>query len=527
MPAHDGGEVVELEERGQPLRVVLPLLQPLDDAELPLDQPEGAQREVDERATDPGAHALQLGRGLGEFAAQLLARVGHLLPLADEMLAVGLQRGDPLGECGGVRVQGVDGPDDLRELVVAAGEGDRLLRGGVLRLGEAGGAAAQDRQRPGERARHRRGDTDGEQHQGAEDGDPHLQLGDVLVAQLGEILGALFEEAGLHPAHRVDPRGERGRELLRAGVEFAVGEGGRVGEPCEVLLGGVDLGSVDRGVVGGAGGLGRALAEVGEGGVGAQPGLERGGGQRVTPLGVGLRGGSGRRRQAGDRVDHGPRGARHAQRGEQQSAGGGGLLDGAVQLGERVGSGAGPGRCLFGQLFGEPVQLGDGGGVGLMRFEGAALPAERGPAHGGDGVEFVAQRLRGVGVGAQLLDLPVDAGAVLLGGRLGLGAAGRDVGDDLVALVGEGVGEAEGVLSALGERHQVLRVTEPAGGGDDGRRPGSGDRGGHHGHGDDEPVAYVRGAAPADGGLLLRVSRGSRLLAFATRPRLLHRCSHS
>ena len=68
------------------------------------------------------AQPLQLGGGVGEFGAQLLAGVGHLLPLADEVLAVGLQGGDPLVQGGGVRVQGVDGADDLGELVVAAGE---------------------------------------------------------------------------------------------------------------------------------------------------------------------------------------------------------------------------------------------------------------------------------------------------------------------------------------------------------------------------------------------------------------------
>ena len=85
--------------------------------------------------------------------------------------------------------------------------------------------------------------------------------------------------------------------------------------------------------------------------------------------------------------------------------------------------GAGPGRHLLGQLLGEAVQFGDGGGVGVVRLEGAALAGERGPAHGGDAVQVAAQRGGRVGVGAQFLDLPVDAGA--RAARLGALALGR------------------------------------------------------------------------------------------------------
>ncbi len=47
MAPHDGREVVQLEEeRAEAVRVLLALLQALDDPELPLDQAEGAQREV-------------------------------------------------------------------------------------------------------------------------------------------------------------------------------------------------------------------------------------------------------------------------------------------------------------------------------------------------------------------------------------------------------------------------------------------------------------------------------------------------
>jgi hypothetical protein len=217
----------------------------------------------------------------------------------------------------------------------------------------------------------------------------------------------------------------------------------------------------------------------------------------------------------------------HAERGEQQPAGGRGLLHGGVEFGQGVSAGAGARRRALGQVLGEPVEFGDGGGVRLVRLQRAALAGERGPSHGRYAVEPGPQGRRRVRVGTQLLDLPVHAGAALLGGGLGLGAAGRDVGGDVVALVGQRVGEDEGVPRLLGERHQLLGVVELPGGGQDGRRAGTGDGRGDHGHGDDQPVAYMGGAALAGGGRRLSALLGGRLLACATRPRLLHRCSHS
>ena len=134
----------------------------------------------------------------------------------------------------------------------------------------------------------------------------------------------------------------------------AVGERGLVGEGGEVLLGGVDLGAGDRrSRTRRAASFGARVAEVGEGGVGAQPGLLGGGAERVALLGVGreevvLGGG---RPVTGLMTVCG--GRRHGERGQQQPAGGGGLLDGGVELGEGVRAGTGPGRHLLGQLLGE------------------------------------------------------------------------------------------------------------------------------------------------------------------------------
>ncbi len=525
VPAHDRGEVVELEERGEALGVLLALLQALDDGELAFDEAESAQGEVDEGVADAVPQTVQLGGGLGEFGAQPFAGVGHLLPLADEVLAVGLQGGDALVEDDGVSVQGVDGVDDLGELVLATVELDGLLGRRVLGLGEPGGAEAQDGEGPGETAGHARGDTHGEQHQGAEDGDTDLQRGDVVVAQPLQGLGAAVVEGGLHTAHQVDTGGESRLGTLGVGGQIPVGERRLVGEGGQIAVGGVDLVAGDRGVVRGARGLRRGVVEVGEGGVGAQPGLLGGGAEGGALPGVGVRGGLPGARDAGERVDDGLGGGRHAEGGEQQPPGGCGLLYGGVQLGQSVGAGARAGRHLCGQALGEPVEFGDGGRVGGVRFQRAALAGERAPAQGRDAVEVVAQRGgRDGGVGAQFLHLPVDAGAALLAGRLGLGAAGGDVRGDLVALVGEGVGEGERVLGLLGERHQLLGVVQLPGGGDDGGDACAGDGGGHDGHSDDQPVPYVcrtplaggcdvAGGAGRGTGSGLRAPRGGRLLA--------------
>ncbi len=146
--AHDGRHVVELEEGAEAVRVLLALLQLLDDAELALDEPEVAQGEVDEGVPDGAAELFELGGEEGDPPLELGALGGEL---GGEGLLVGGQVGPLGGEVPGARgepgelaVQGVEGADGLRELVVAAGEADRLLGGRV-------GAAASGRRRCGAR----------------------------------------------------------------------------------------------------------------------------------------------------------------------------------------------------------------------------------------------------------------------------------------------------------------------------------------------------------------------------------------
>lgn len=403
-----------------------------------------------------------------------------------------------------MRVQRVDGPNHLGELVVAAGELHRLLRSRVR--GEAGRAQAQHGQRAGERTGHRHRDADRDQQQGADEGDPDLQCGDVVVPQPLQVLGAVVVERGLGAAHQLDAGGERRVHLVRTGAELGVGERRLVGEFGEVLVRGRDVRSGDRGVVGVLGVLGGRLAEVREGRVRAEPGLLGGGAERVAPLGVGRGRAAGGGRQAGERADDRLGGARDVEGREEQSAGGGGLLDRGVQLGEGVRAGARAGRQLLGQVLGERVEFGDDVGVRLMRFESGALTGERRSAGGADAVQVLQEDGGRVLVRPHLVDLPVDPGAALLGGRHGLRPARGDVRGDLVALVGQRVGERQRLLGPPGERHQVLGVVQLLGGRQDRGGSGAGDGGRDDRHGDDQPIAHMGGAALARGGL----PRGTR-----------------
>lgn len=80
--AHDRGHVVELEEGGEPFRVLLALLQRLDDPELTLDEAEVAQREVDEGVVDGVLQLLQLGRQIGHLDLEFGALDGECLAAA-------------------------------------------------------------------------------------------------------------------------------------------------------------------------------------------------------------------------------------------------------------------------------------------------------------------------------------------------------------------------------------------------------------------------------------------------------------
>lgn len=457
--------MVELEEGGQPLRVVLALLQVLDDTELALDEAEGAQREVDEGVVDRVLQRFQLGGEVGRHDLEFGALEGERLASGDQLGALGLQALEAAVELVEqsvqLAVQGVDGPYDLGELVVAAGVADRF---GVVGLsGEAGGADPQDGERLGEGTGHGGGDTDGDQQAATEQRDPQFERGDVVVAQLLQVLDLCCAEGGLDAPHPVDPGGEGRLDLLAAGLLVGLGQLGAVGEGVEVLLRPVDLRPGDGGRQLVAGGGARGLVEVGERGEFADPGLLGGGAQLVTgavvlaaALVLALEG------QPGDRVGLRKRGGTgYGERGEEQPAGCGGLLGGPAERERGAGGLGGARRGLLGEFLGEVEELGNDLGVRLMGGQHRALAAERVAAQGGDGGEVAAQC--GRGRFPDLVHPLVDAGAPAAGVALALtrragllAAAGRDVGGDLVTLVGEGVGQRDGLLVQLGEGDQPL-----------------------------------------------------------------------
>ncbi len=527
---HDGGHVVQLEEGRETLGVLLALLHALDDAELTLDEAEGAQRQVHEGVVHGVPEPFQLP---GEFRHPGL----ELGPLERECLTVGgrftvlaLHAPEPAGDVVlqsvQLAVQGVDGAYDLGELVVAPGVADRF--GGLGLGGDTAGPDPQDRERLGEGAGDRRGDADGDQQAAAEQGEAELQRGDVVVAQCFQPFDLRRAQRGLDPAHAVDTGGQRRLDLLGVGLPVAVRQFGAVGEPGEVLLRPRDLGAGDRGgetvPCGGAGGL----VELGEGGEFAHPGLLGRGAQLVAgavalavPRVLALHGQTGERVGLLLRLRTG-----YGERGQQQSPCGGGLFDGGAE-GERGAGGVGGARRgLLREFVGEVVQLGDDLGVRLVGLHRGALAGEGGPAEGGDGGEVPAQR-RGGGL-QDLVHLLVDTGRRTRGAVLAVAllTAARDVGGHLVALVREGVREGDRLLVQLGERHQALGLVEVRGR-SQGRRGARRDDGDpYDGNAGDEPAAYPHG--PLGGTRCLRRRPGLLARAvLAPRPLLLHRCSQS
>lgn len=362
-------------------------------------RPSVRSEEVDEGVVDRVPQPFELA---GEFRHRdlefgALEREG--LAAGDELAPLALQALQPAGDVVvqsvQLAVQGVDGPYDLGELVVAPGVADWF--GGLGFGGDAPGPDPQDGERLGEGAGDGGGDADGDQQAAAEQGQAELQRGDVVVAQPLQALDLLGAQRGLDPAHAVDPGGERRLDLLGVGRPVGVGQLGPVGEPGEVLLRAGDLGAGDRGGQPVAGGGPGRLVELGEGGELAHPRLLGGGAQFVAvavvlaaALVLGLHG------QSGERVDLLLRlRAGHRERGQDQPPGGRGLLHGSAE-GERGAGGVGGARRgLPVELVGDAVELVDDLGVRLVRLHRRALAGEGGPAERGDGGEVPAQRRRG------------------------------------------------------------------------------------------------------------------------------------
>ena len=101
--AHPGGQVVELEQLGQPVRVLLAALQPVEVADQPVDQDLGTAGQVDEHRRDGGPQRGLLGGGPDGLQVDRVERLGHLAELVP---AADRQRfGDLLGDLGRRRVR--------------------------------------------------------------------------------------------------------------------------------------------------------------------------------------------------------------------------------------------------------------------------------------------------------------------------------------------------------------------------------------------------------------------------------------
>ena len=76
--AHPGGEVVELEQLGQPVRVLLAALQPVQVTDQPVDQDLRTAGQVDEHGGDRGPQRGLFGGGPDRLQVDRVERLGHL-----------------------------------------------------------------------------------------------------------------------------------------------------------------------------------------------------------------------------------------------------------------------------------------------------------------------------------------------------------------------------------------------------------------------------------------------------------------
>ncbi len=208
--AHARREVVELEELGEGLRVLLLVLQLLDEAQLALDEGLRAAREVDEDAVERGAQPGLLGGQPHRLLVHLVERAGDLADLLAR-----LDRGPAhLGVGCLALAQAADG-------------------GGEPALGDVEGRAAQQPQGPQQRAGHEehhgRARHEGEQQHhrrhACRVARAVLQRGGVVLQALAQLVG----DAGdllLHGVGRRVPvlRGDLQRQARAAPAEHDLGE---------------------------------------------------------------------------------------------------------------------------------------------------------------------------------------------------------------------------------------------------------------------------------------------------------------
>ncbi len=464
--AHTGGEVVELEQRGQLVRVGLAALELGDQGQLTLDEALASTREVGEHRVDVATEQGLLGGESDGFLVHVVEGRGHLADLVPAVHTDGLH-----GRVDVLRVGLGQLLDELGQTVV----GDLL--GGVLQTTQ--------------RAHHGAGHDEGADERDAEDQDDEGTVEDGfllgLVAQLTGLLVHLREQGQLDLGHLfeldavlvVPVAVARLLALEGLGVvaEGPLGEGVRRGDVGVAAVEGLEQGGGVAGADGGEaaqglflvvqGGL-AVLVVVGRHARAAAVG-ERGADDRSLDGGVLL--GRGERRQRAGRGDHvAVAGGLGHVLGQRQQRG-----DQRVVVADRLGD---VGLVLVGVL---PDRL------DLVELLG---DVDKG------GLDADHRRVVGLDLLGRVPE-GVDGPVGLLPGRddgVVLGVAVDDRARRLVALLLKGVGELGRLARHLGEQLHVVELIHIVERGVDahraqGRRRDDGE--GEQGHqtGADAPVA--------------------------------------
>ncbi|PSK61403.1 hypothetical protein B0E53_06700 [Micromonospora sp. MH33] len=216
VPPEPGGEVVDLEQPGQLVRVLGPPLQPVQQRQLPVHQALAAPGDVEEHLVEAAAQGDLVDGGLDGGPAHLVEGPAHLADLVAAVVQLGRLAGD------------VD--------LLAATQPGHHVRQPVLGHLQRGGADPGEPpvQRPADPQRHQYADHDGEQAEHPGGGEPeqdadrhrHGPLGEGVGATQLEVPQALRDRgvAGL-PGPYVEP----GRQV--AGADQGVLEGAQPDEP--------------------------------------------------------------------------------------------------------------------------------------------------------------------------------------------------------------------------------------------------------------------------------------------------------
>lgn len=493
--AHAGREVVELEERGQLVRVGLAGLQFGDERELTLDEALGAAREVGEHRVDVAPQQGLLGGEADRLAVHVVEGRGHLADLVP-----------------GVHTDRLHGRVD----VLRVGLGQLLDQLGQPVLGDLGGGLLEAAQRtdhgPGDDERADQRDTEHEQDERTGDDRFALRLG----AQLTRLLLHVLEQRELDVVHLLD-LGGAGVEpvLVRLLVQRLQAAGGAE------RPGGVGVGVLDDRVA-----LLDRLQQLLGAAVAVDAAETREFGLLVLESGLGVL-----PVVLGEvAVD----GVAHRQRGREHGALDGGVLLGGGEGGQRT-------RALdhlrvargLRHVLGQVEQAGDEAVVGLHRLGGVvllrvgrrtdlgevaqvaqqtdeAVPDPLEVAVRGGAVDLLRRVLEGAQRPVRLLAQALDAGV----GRL---AVVRQRAGRAVTLVLERVGQVGGLLGHVRQQLHVVELLDVVHRLVDAQRAQRGGR--DHGQGQqrhqtrgDAPVAQRHPRAGATGaGRRLRRSRGGEL----------------